>query len=292
MQISNHAIPSIWHKTSSNLSSGTIAPRFIVTHYTANWSGSGARDWLLGAAGGTTNTGSSAHVVIDRDGTAWQIARFNRRAWHAGPSKYGNLKNLNSHSVGLEFVNPGYMKSDGNGGWFDWAGNALSDQALDDRGGYILAPHQIVGSDTYAWPVYTQAQLDTGRAIIQALIDKYDIDDIITHEEIDTRNWKTDPGPAFPQQAFKDMLGEDDDPSTRTVYRVDATRLNIRGGPGTTFERIDPPGNLPQGTEVEVVQRSGVWGYVVVTGVPGTADSVPVGLKGWVHTGYIERQFT
>src|SRR5690554_2752601 len=87
MDIKNHRIDEIWYKQSSNIG-GTIAPTMIVTHYTTGWSGAGSRDWLLGSAGNTANTGSSAHVVIDRDGKAWQLVPFNRKAWHAGPSRH------------------------------------------------------------------------------------------------------------------------------------------------------------------------------------------------------------
>lgn len=155
MEVKNHRIDEIWYKTSSNLSGGKITPRFIVNHYTAGWNGAGARDWLLGAAGGTSNSNSSAHVIIDRDGKAWQIANFNRRAWHAGPSRYGSVDDLNTHSIGLEFVNTGFMKSDGAGAWIDSGGRRMTEQQLNDSGGFVIAPHSIVGSGTYAWPAYT-----------------------------------------------------------------------------------------------------------------------------------------
>ncbi|MCV6587391.1 MAG: N-acetylmuramoyl-L-alanine amidase [Marinibacterium sp.] len=290
MRVRNHRIDDIYHGTSSNLSSGTITPRFIVNHYTAGWNGAGARNWLMGRAGGTGNKGSSAHLVIDLDGTAWQIAPFNRKAWHAGPSKYGSVKGLNSHSIGIEYVNPGFLKSAGGGAWVDANGSRKTEAQLEAHGGYMLARHSIVGSGTYAWPIYPEAQLETGRRITQALIEAYDIQDIITHEEIDTRGWKTDPGPAFPQDAFKEMLGETDeeDGAAPLIYEVSASRLNLRGGPSAGADRVDPPGALVDGTRVQLLRRSGKWGFVSVISSPGNADP---GVKGWVHMNYVDRVF-
>ncbi len=291
MDIRNHRIDDIWFGQTSNLS-GThrnISPKFIVTHYTTGWDGASSRDWLMGAAGGTSNTDSSAHVVIDRDGTAWQIAPFNRRAWHAGPSRYGSLSDINSHGVGLEFVNPGWLKPDGNGGWVDYFGNRRTTQDLNNFGGFELAPHPRVGSATYAWPLYTEAQLATGRAIALALIDKYPIQAIITHEEIDTRGWKTDPGPAFPQSAFIDLLGEDS--TDDILYAVNATRLNIRGGATTGAERIDPPGSLPQDTTVKIIRAEAGWAFIEVVHPTGNEPGLEAGLRGWVSMTYLDRIF-
>lgn len=289
MDIKNHRIDEIWYKQSSNIG-GTIAPTLIVTHYTTGWSGAGSRDWLLGSAGNTANTGSSAHVVIDRDGKAWQLVPFNRKAWHAGPSRHGSLSGINSHSVGLEFVNPGWLKPDAGGGWADYHGVRRTSSDLGAFGGFIEAPHARVGSGSFAWPLYTPAQLATGLEIARALVAKYPIAAVVTHEEIDTRGWKTDPGPAFPQQAFADLLdgGADDAPPAR--YRVSAVRLNLRGGSGLQHERIDPPGYLPEDTEVAVIRREGDWSYVEVTKPAGQVAGLKAGLRGWVSHAYLEWQ--
>lgn len=289
MDIKNHRIDDIWYKQSSNIK-GQIAPKLIVTHYTTGWSGSGSRDWLLGSAGDTSNTQSSAHVVIDRDGTAWQIAPFDRRAWHAGPSRYGSLADINSHAVGLEFVNPGWLKPDGSGGWADYFGNRRTTSDLDTYGGFIEGPHPRVGSQTYAWPLFTAAQIATGLEIARALVAKYPIAAVVSHEEIDRRGWKTDPGPAFPQQAFIDLLDHGAGAAPTARYVVGAVRLNLRGGPGQQFERIDPPGYLTGGTEVRTIRQEGNWSYVEVTQPATQAPGVEPGLRGWVHHSYLELQ--
>jgi AmpD protein len=44
----------------------------------------------------------SAHLLIRRDGTAVQFASFDRRAWHAGRSRFGARARCNDFSIGIE----------------------------------------------------------------------------------------------------------------------------------------------------------------------------------------------
>lgn len=282
MRIENHKISGLWYGQSSNLGVRREKPPIIIVlHYTTGWNGKASRDWLMGEAGGTTNRGSSAHMVIDRDGMAWQIAPFDRSAWHAGPSRYGELQGLNSHSVGIEFVNAGWMKPNGLGDYIDAYGRRMNDRALKKAGGYMLAPHRRVGSGAFAWPLYPEAQIATGLEIVQALIAAYPIAAIVSHEEIDTRGWKTDPGPAFPMMRFQALMGEAAD--REEAYVVTAGRLNLRGGPGTGYEKIVPPSVLLRGTRLKLLQREGGWAFVA----PENADGEEGAIRGWVHSTYI-----
>lgn len=288
MDIKNHWIEEIRHTQTSNLSPGTITPRFVVTHYTTGWDGVGSRNWLQGAAGGHPESQVSAHIVIDVEGTAWQIAPFNRRAWHAGPSRYGSVTDLNAHAIGLEFANPGWLKPNGPDRWVDFFGNQRTTQQLEARGGFIQAPHPRVGAGSFAWPLYPPAQIKTGLSIVAAIVAKYRIEAILTHEEIDARGWKTDPGPAFPQRSFEDLLGQGGAPASASRYLVSATRLNLRGGPSETAEKLDPPGALPLGTEVESLRAEGVWHLIEVKAAPASDPGLAVGVRGWVHGQYLD----
>lgn len=49
----------------------------------------------------------SAHYLIGRDGTLYQLVDENRRAWHAGQSYWGGHTDLNSASIGIELDNTG-----------------------------------------------------------------------------------------------------------------------------------------------------------------------------------------
>lgn len=49
----------------------------------------------------------SAHYLIGRDGSLYQLVDESRRAWHAGQSYWGGLTDLNSASIGIELDNTG-----------------------------------------------------------------------------------------------------------------------------------------------------------------------------------------
>lgn len=49
----------------------------------------------------------SAHYLIDRDGTCFQMVAEDMRAWHAGAGAWGGLSDINSRSIGVELVNTG-----------------------------------------------------------------------------------------------------------------------------------------------------------------------------------------
>ena len=50
----------------------------------------------------------SAHYVICKDGTVYQMLNDYLRAWHAGVSKWGNVSDINSASIGIELDNNGF----------------------------------------------------------------------------------------------------------------------------------------------------------------------------------------
>lgn len=77
-------------------------PNFIVLHYTGDASARGALATLR-----SERSQVSAHYLIDRDGTLFQLVDEKARAWHAGDSRWGALTDLNSASIGIELDNDG-----------------------------------------------------------------------------------------------------------------------------------------------------------------------------------------
>jgi len=57
----------------------------------------------------TANSGGrvSAHYLIGADGQRYQLVADDRRAWHAGPGRWGTLTDLNDTSIGIELDNNG-----------------------------------------------------------------------------------------------------------------------------------------------------------------------------------------
>lgn len=50
--------------------------------------------------------GVSAHYIIDEDGSVIQLVDETKRAWHAGAGTWNGIGDINSHSVGIEVINP------------------------------------------------------------------------------------------------------------------------------------------------------------------------------------------
>lgn len=286
MQIVDHRFPDLWYGQTSNLDR-EITPELLVLHYTCGWSGAGNRNHLMGAAGGVKNKKSSAHLVIDIDGTAWQIAPFNRRAWHAGPSRFGTLTDINSHSIGIEFQNPGWLQPIGGGRYADYFGRIRTLDELEAMfGGSIQQRHRTVGSQEYIWPLFPEAQIEAGLAIARALIAEYGLKGAVTHEQIDVRGWKVDPGPAFPLAAFTELFDDAADETGTLMLRVTATRLNLRAGPGAEFETVNPPGQLPFGAVVTPIRAKGTWVFAELFAT--SAGLAEPGIRGWLHSDYLE----
>ena len=57
----------------------------------------------------TRNSGGrvSAHYLIGDDGARYQLVAESERAWHAGASSWGGVRDLNSASIGIELDNDG-----------------------------------------------------------------------------------------------------------------------------------------------------------------------------------------
>ena len=51
----------------------------------------------------------SCHYFIDRNGDIYKMIDDNKIAWHAGKSKWKNIKNLNKYSIGIEIQNKGHF---------------------------------------------------------------------------------------------------------------------------------------------------------------------------------------
>ena len=82
---------------------GLRKPDFVIIHHTAQDScDQTLRTFTL------ARTQASAHYVICKDGTVHHILNDYLRAWHAGNSSWGNDKDINSSSIGIELDNNGF----------------------------------------------------------------------------------------------------------------------------------------------------------------------------------------
>lgn len=77
-------------------------PNFVIIHHTAQHSvDQTIRTFNL------PHTKVSAHYLIGKDGEVFQLLNDYIRAWHAGVSKWGNITDMNSASLGIELDNNG-----------------------------------------------------------------------------------------------------------------------------------------------------------------------------------------
>ncbi len=265
----------VTHELVTGKDSGNFEPGqldMIVMHYTAGTTLSGAVSHLA-----KPHVKASAHLVLGRDGSIVQMIPLNRKAWHAGRSEYANRTGINQYSIGIEMVNAGPLKRAGShfvslyGGRFD-----------EEEG--MEAVHRNESGARH-WHIYTEAQIMCAFELCGALVERFNIQYIVGHEEVAPQR-KTDPGPAFPLDTLRDQLllsrsenlpltpvVELAPPATRQA-RVSASRLNIRELPSLNAKTVRDP--LPHGTRVTVLKQEQGWAKVRLE------------QEGWVKEDYLE----
>lgn len=264
--IKDHMVTYAKHIPSPNRGR-VITPRFIVMHYTAGFTADSAVNYFR-----MSSSRVSAQLVVETDGSVTQMVPYNVAAWHAGPSRHMGYSGLNNYSIGIEIVNAGWFRRDG-----DYFYRDNIRRHKNQMHNMIKASNPRLGSGDFWWPEYPEAQLASVEDLTKDIISAYNILDIVTHEEIDTRGWKTDPGPAFPMERYKRlMFNEPHRDMDGENYQVTASALNVRSGPGTNFGVM---GQVHRGDLVEVVDIQGSWARLDQN---DNSD-------GWVHTAYLRR---
>ena len=115
----------------------------------------------------------SSHFLIDRaPAKIYRLVDENRRAWHAGESEWQGRTWLNSSSIGIELVNPGY------------------EQTADGR---------------RLWYPYPEPQIDALILLLKDIMQRHGLKPgaIIGHSDIAAQR-KVDPGPLFPWKRLAD----------------------------------------------------------------------------------------
>lgn len=119
-----------------------VRPSLLILHYTGMRSAAAAIARLCDPVAAV-----SAHYVISEGGLVSQLVADERRAWHAGLGGWFEITDVNSHSIGIELVNPGH----------EWGYrpfpevqiNALVKLASTIRDHYRMSPAAVIGhSDT------------------------------------------------------------------------------------------------------------------------------------------------
>lgn len=170
-------------------SGGAMTPTLIVLHDTAGRVEAGSSvNWFK-----SKECTTSAHVVVERDGTVVQMVDFNKRAWHAGASTWNGKSNCNAFSIGIEIVNPGKLDKDGRA-WF----HKKTEKGFTGTKRAKTAEH----GDGW-WLPYTPEQITAVTELCKELVTCYpSIDEIVTHWMISPKR-KIDTCPLFPLDAVR-----------------------------------------------------------------------------------------
>ncbi len=88
---------------SPNFDTRTLPISLIVLHYTGMPSAADAIARLTDPAAKV-----SSHYLVDEGGQVLRLVAEENRAWHAGRSRWREIDDVNSASIGIEIVNPGH----------------------------------------------------------------------------------------------------------------------------------------------------------------------------------------
>ena len=259
--VSGDSSEIIIQETTTN-QEGVIEPQFIIIHFTAGRSAESSVAWFK-----DKTAKASAHLVIGRDGKIFQLIDFNKKAWHAGSSKWADLKGFNNFSIGIELDNPGRLTKVGDK-YLSWFKKEYS------KDNVVEATHKHEKQSSF-WYEYTESQIEACFDVCKLLMTHYKIDDVLGHDDIAPYR-KNDPGPLFPLENFRArLLGRDD--NTTDIYEVVTDNVNIRRGPGKEFDSI---GQVNQGTKVEFIRSDKGWFFVYLLEKPNENEEVKYG---WIY---------
>lgn len=88
---------------SPNHDARTTPIDILLLHYTGMTTAEAAFERLIDASAKV-----SSHYLVYEDGRIDQLVAETRRAWHAGVASWKDATDINSHSIGIEIVNPGH----------------------------------------------------------------------------------------------------------------------------------------------------------------------------------------
>jgi N-acetylmuramoyl-L-alanine amidase len=248
-------------------------PGFLIIHYTAGGTASGAISTFKDTTPGNR---TSAHVVVDHDGSITQMVPFDTVAWHAGASRWKGVQGINDFAVGIEIVNWGKLKKDAAGNWKSWTSASVPADRV------VLEEHKHFPGKVEGWEMFDEPQLEASINAARAIVSHYGMSgwDLVGHDDISPLR-KVDPGPAFDMDVFRSrVFGEEADSFNNMVFRVNSpSGLNMREKAGVADSRVIK--NLADKAEVHVIAQPGSWWLVAE--IKGGNDDV----TGFVHSNWL-----
>jgi N-acetylmuramoyl-L-alanine amidase len=248
---------------------GKITPRFLVIHFTAGAANAVQTAKYFQKPAAKT----SAHLILDKDGTWTQNVELSVKAWQAGRSSWAGVKNLNSHSIGIEVCNPGPLTIT-QGGYKTWWGTKINDPDI------IEAPHpNAPNGEVFGWQSFTEAQVNGLIEVGQLIMTHYGLEECVGHDMI-APGRKRDPGPCMNYRVYEQINAAMDNTNNHWEWYVAnvKTSLNGRGGPGTNYDIV---AELPKGTAIEeILAKEGVWWFI----------ELEEGQQLWLHSKFLGKR--
>lgn len=203
MRIENGRVSGV-RFVAANSSGGEMTPRYIICHDTAGQMKKfSSVDWFA-----SKQCTTSAHFVVERDGTITQMVPLNRKAFHAGASKWKGQSGLNSSSIGIEIVNPGKMDENGRA----WFGPCCKPQEIE----FKSTPEHGNGW----WLPYTESQVAAVKLLCTLIVEEYpDCNEILTHWQISPKR-KIDTNPLFPLRELRKAVLDPDPETAEQIEEV------------------------------------------------------------------------
>ncbi len=186
------ASPYFKGRLSPNIYAGRLKGQFkyIIIHYTVSLSFEGVIDFFM------TPKKTSAHFVVDLDGSIEQIVSLNDAAWHAGESYWNGISGLNSHSIGIEIINTGYLVKAADGSYH----GDLGDKVQKENVSYAQHKNERIKRP---WMVYPEVQVKAVFDLCRFIKQNYpSVLNVLGHDDIAPRR-KSDPGPLFPLEGLR-----------------------------------------------------------------------------------------
>ncbi len=247
-------------------------PRYLIMHYTTGTQ-------IQSTINHFRNPGSgvSTHLVIGRDGRIFQMVPFNHAAYHAGFSFWEGESNLNRASIGIELDNAGRL-SEVNGRFFKRDHEIPSQRAIEAK--HWKSRIRMHFED------FSAEQIQVARLVARALIEHYDLKDILGHDEVNLKT-RYDPGPLFPMAEWRDTFFQRTGPDIKpNVARAGANiYLDFEGFEGVPPKLRHPLIKAVQLKEGQIIQIiSETEPYTLIKFRKGDRPFI-----GWVESKFVRR---
>ncbi|HMG09718.1 MAG TPA: N-acetylmuramoyl-L-alanine amidase [Mucilaginibacter sp.] len=233
----------------------SIDPDYLIIHYTATDTAQSAINWFMDTQSNPDKI--AAHIVLDYEGTITQLIPFDHRANHAGTSTWNGVDSLNSHAIGIEIVNPGFVQKTPNGSFQRTVDNETKTYPATEAHQFLEIHHKHKFWEAHYWRLFPDVQLAALYQLCKVLVEEYHLVTALGHDDISPAR-KADPGPAFPWDTFKNhVFGLPN--NTGKIYIVNTDGTNFR----TSFSTTAPATKqLHKGYEVGFMETNGAWSKV------------------------------